>query len=76
MKIKYGKFEIELPYEEYLLRFSKMGNPFGTMSQLPSQDFFNDLMKQSRASFKNHLNEYKKWIEKLEEPDKSNISEE
>ncbi|HEX2944868.1 MAG TPA: hypothetical protein VHT96_02810 [Clostridia bacterium] len=74
MEIKYGNVKITVPYEKYLLKHG-MENPFGTMFSKRNQDLFEAFFKRAAADYANHLEEYKKWMDKfaaeMSKPEKS-----
>lgn len=75
MKLKIGDFSIELPHKEFLEKYGRMENPFGTKCSKANQDFYDSFFKMARSSFTNYFEEYKKWMEKYAEKSKSNKSD-
>lgn len=76
MKITFGDIEIKVPYEKYVLqKISSMENPFESMFSKSNQELFIDFFKKTQSSFAHNFEEYKKWLEKFSETNKSEKSE-
>jgi hypothetical protein len=63
MKIEFGEFKVEFPYEKYLEKYMGKNNSFETMFEKPNPEILNDFFKKMPIIMADYFEELAKTME-------------